>query len=89
MLVLDKGFFVVGMKLCEKEILDKANLLFEDFWGKRFEGWGRLVAVGRDHRTEVISANICGEGLVSGLPCVWVLKCAAHPSLEQMQWNRQ
>lgn len=60
MLVLNKGFFVVGMKLCEKEILDEANLLFEDFWGKRLEGWGRLVAVGGDHRTEIIT-----EGLAS------------------------
>lgn len=51
MLVLDKGLFVVGMKLRKKEILDKANLLFEDFVGKRFKGWGRLVAVGRDHGT--------------------------------------
>lgn len=53
MLVLDKGLFVVGMKLRKKEILDKANLLFEDFVGKRFKGWGRLVTVSRDHGTVV------------------------------------
>lgn len=65
MLVLDKGLFVVGMKLRKKEILDKANLLFEDFVGKRFEGWGRLVAVSRDHGTVVVtkwSAHNIGRG---------------------------
>lgn len=55
MLVLDKGLFVVGMKLRKKEILDKANLLFEDFVSKRFEGWGRLIAVGRDHSTVLVT----------------------------------
>lgn len=53
MLVLDKGLFAVGMKLREEKLLDKANLLFEDFVGKGLEGWGRLVTVGGDHGTVV------------------------------------